>query len=199
MENEKFKNLVKGLEPLDETTAEELKNLVRDFPAFQLGWVMYAKNLKQINSPDFDSVLKRVAILVSDRKLLYRFLNNNNVNQRSKFDLEKDVPQSYSLKGESDLNHGDSLIDKFLQTSPGAIRKPNNESDDLSNDYLKQVVEKSVDENSEIVTETLALIYFQQKNYNKAQEAYQKLSLKYPEKSVYFATRIKEIEKLKNL
>ena len=61
----------------------------------------------------------------------------------------------------------------------------------------KDVSSRSVAENDELITETLAAIYYQQKNYEKAQEAYQKLSLKYPEKSVYFASRIKEIEVLK--
>ena len=49
-----------------------------------------------------------------------------------------------------------------------------------------------------VITETLASIYFQQKNFDKALDAYKKLSLKYPEKSVYFAGRIEEIELLKN-
>ena len=55
-----------------------------------------------------------------------------------------------------------------------------------------------MEENDEIITETLASIYTQQKNYDKALIAYQKLSLKYPEKNIYFASRIKEIEVLKN-
>jgi len=57
------------------------------------------------------------------------------------------------------------------------------------------VLKNSVAEPDEMVTETLAMIYFQQKKYDKALEAFQKLSLKYPEKSAYFASRIEEIEK----
>ena len=64
--------------------------------------------------------------------------------------------------------------------------------------WQKKVAEKSVQENEEIITETLANIYLQQKNYKKALDAFEKLSLKYPEKSVYFASRIKEIEEIKN-
>ena len=57
---------------------------------------------------------------------------------------------------------------------------------------------KSLIDEGEIVTETLAKIYADQGNYVKAIQAYRTLCLKIPEKSVLFAARIKELEKLKN-
>ncbi len=47
------------------------------------------------------------------------------------------------------------------------------------------------------MTETLAKIYTEQKNYEKAIRSYRILSLKYPEKSAYFARQIKSLTALK--
>ncbi len=45
-------------------------------------------------------------------------------------------------------------------------------------------------------TETLARIYIKQKRYDKALQIIKNLSLKYPEKSIYFADQIRFLEKL---
>lgn len=52
---------------------------------------------------------------------------------------------------------------------------------------------KSLVEDFTVVSETLANIYLQQEKYELAIQAYEALRLKYPEKSVYFAARLKEI------
>jgi len=60
----------------------------------------------------------------------------------------------------------------------------------------KKVAERSLHLSNSIVSETLASLLVKQERYGKAMDMYQKLSLKYPEKSHIFAA---EIEKLKNL
>jgi tetratricopeptide (TPR) repeat protein len=198
MENEKLNNLIANPGILNNETVIELKLLTEKYPWFQLGWMLYLKNLKEIESLDFESVLKKVAVLVSDRKLLYNYLNSET---QKKFD-KKDGEGIFLEFGETgsltENGEGNSLIDKFLQTNPGSIRRVPEVSTSAENENRLNVAEKSVTENDELITETLASIYFQQKNYEKAKESYQKLSLKYPEKSIYFAARIEEIEKLRN-
>lgn len=54
-----------------------------------------------------------------------------------------------------------------------------------------------VDQNS-FVTETLANIYFQQKKYDKALDAYEKLILRIPEKKPYFVDQIDKIKTILN-
>ncbi|MFV0236960.1 MAG: hypothetical protein ACK5HU_00290, partial [Flavobacteriales bacterium] len=54
----------------------------------------------------------------------------------------------------------------------------------------------SITENQNLMTETLANIYVEQKKYSKAIQAFKILSLKYPEKSGFFADQIKAIKNL---
>ncbi len=194
MNVEQFNKLVINPVLLNRETVEELREVVEEHPSFQLAWLLYLKNLKQIKSPEFNNVLKKVAVQVPSRKLLYKFLNTN----FHKLEINKQVAAEYKLDGEDTSEHGNSLIDRFLSSGQRERKSTDIGETEVAGEHIKEVVEKSTLETDEIITETLANIYFQQNNFEKAEEAYKKLSLKYPEKSVYFATRINEIEKLKN-
>ena len=89
--------------------------------------------------------------------------------------------------------NSDKIINTFIKNQP-KISKNNNQN------FFKptEIGRKSIKENKDLITETLAKVYTKQKYYNKAISAYQKLSLKYPQKSSYFADQIKLITKLKN-
>ena len=85
--------------------------------------------------------------------------------------------------------HNFQLIDDFLKSTERIIPDKN-----LKND--EDLSEKSWSSNDELMTETLAKVFVKQKKFKKAIEAYQILSLKYPEKNSLFANQIKEIKKL---
>ena len=87
------------------------------------------------------------------------------------------------------------LIDDFLEKNPKIV--PMKKTDITPVSTPSNFVQNT-EEYSDLMTETLAQIYIEQKKYDKAIKAYKILILKYPEKNSLFANRIKEIENLKN-
>ncbi len=80
------------------------------------------------------------------------------------------------------------IIDKIIKIEP-RINKPKGEFFNSANKAKDSVVE-----DDSIVSETLARIYAMQGNLGKAIKTYEILSLKFPEKSAYFAALIKELK-----
>jgi hypothetical protein len=91
------------------------------------------------------------------------------------------------------INQSVEIIEQFLHTEPGVIKadKQTNLEGDVSVD--------SVQEDDSFITDTLAKIYVKQGLHAKAIYAYERLSLKYPEKSAYFAAQIEKIKSILNV
>ncbi len=80
-------------------------------------------------------------------------------------------------------------IDRFLTENPKI-------DPDAKSTGAIDINESLTFDKNELMTETLARVYLEQKKYKKAIQAYKILSLKYPEKSGFFADRIKSVEKI---
>jgi tetratricopeptide (TPR) repeat protein len=81
-----------------------------------------------------------------------------------------------------------ALIDRFIENNPKI-------SPVKDAPKIVHISEQSQD-NSYLMTETLAKVYLEQKKYQRAIQAYEILILKYPEKSTFFADRISDIKVL---
>ena len=96
---------------------------------------------------------------------------------------EESAPKKLSRK---------ELIDKFIIENPSISRPKAEFFNPIS------VAQNSIIDQENIVSETLAQIYAKQGYIEKAISIYEKLCLKYPEKSSSFAAQIEELRKLNN-
>lgn len=184
---------------LNEQSLNELKGVVEEYPFFQAARMLWIKNLHLLDHISLNNELKIAAAHISNREKLYFLLNNFDfLNKVELLDYEK-INKAYKLEElpekekQSDKNENISLIDNFLQKQNVEKIKI-----DTSKNKIEDFSVKSSQENEDLMTETLANIYIKQKHFSKAINIFEKLCLKYPEKSIYFAARIKEAEKLIN-
>ncbi len=87
------------------------------------------------------------------------------------------------------LPKGIDIIDSFIKNDP-QIKAP--KAEQINNENKAK---QSAEDNYDLVSETLAAIYIEQMLYHKAIDTYEKLSLKFTEKSRYFADLIQSLEK----
>jgi tetratricopeptide (TPR) repeat protein len=103
------------------------------------------------------------------------------VSEVTKAEIEEAVAKS-------NVNDFQNILDKFIKENP-SISRPKAEFFNPVN-----MARQSVEEDEELVTETLANLLYKQGNLKKAIRAYEKLCLLYPSKMTYFASLIQKIK-----
>lgn len=207
-------------------SVEELQRLQSDYPYFQAVRFLYLKKLRCDFPERYPQALQENALYAGDRKALFTLLEGAEQTWKGLYPDEKEKPEtdafglidsflasrSSELGRETELypeasyrfddaetpaaapaENSFALVDAFLDASPEekepqtlvitVAEKPENEDSDELQD-------------EEFLTESLAKIYIKQRRYAKALEIIRKLSLKYPEKNIYFADQIRFLEKL---
>jgi pentatricopeptide repeat protein len=99
--------------------------------------------------------------------------------------------QQRPIQHEQEEGKQRKLIDRFIQFEPKIERGRAAEFPQAN------LAKESLEEDPELVTETMAQLFARQGKFDKARKVYRKLMEQFPEKSVYFAAQLKSIEKFK--
>ena len=211
MNKNNFIKILQEPNNLSEKDVSFLNEISREFPYFQISKAIFLKFLSENKDIKFKKFLRSTAAYTRDRSVLFEFVKKSQ-NQNEKVYFNKNeittVQSEYKIIEEEiieensfvewlklsnlrpiDRSNERETIDKFISEKPKlkaeVIEKESNndKADNLSNQ-------------AGYMTETLAKLYLNQKNYEKAIQSYKILILKFPEKNSYFADQIKKIKKL---
>ena len=193
---------------IDKDESIYISNILENFPYFQTAHILYSKALQNTKSIRFKSQLKKAAIYSGDRNILFDIIS-----QQEDLNISKATFKDKLIKEEKKAELHSFLDWISIVQTKKIVRSKKQKSDEIINIFLEKKpkiknnkqrffnasenAKKSIVENNDIITETLAKVYAKQEHFEKAILAYQKLSLKYPQKSSYFADQIKVIKKIK--
>lgn len=187
---------------LHEDTLPVLREVVDGYPWFREGWMLYLKNLKNLGDPDFDRSLHEVALRMNNRRRLKLFLESGSGDKWHETDQGKaSVPGDYSPEGSdsnADFPGGRSGKRELIETFLAGGATFGNLTADPGNGSGIDLAEKAAEVSDDILTGTFAELLVSQGKYAEAIEAFNKLTLRFPGKSIYFAARIEEVKNRMN-
>ena len=114
---------------------------------------------------------------------------NHSFNQWLQLSIKKTIVRTKREEIKNTPNK-ERLIDQFIENKPKIAP--------LEKGKIYTTVVDKNRQDAALMTETLAKVYLEQKKYENAMQAYKILSLKYPEKSGFFADQIKRTKILQN-
>jgi tetratricopeptide (TPR) repeat protein len=195
------KELIKYLQnpqTISQASLYDVEQLYEQYPYCSAIAILYLKALADREDLKFNNKLKKIALSVYSRERLHEitYLKAEVATPEIKNSEIKQVASAYSIedipiKTKAQDFKGQSLIDKFIESNPKI--SPISAGPE---DHKNVPIIPEIDISESIFTESLAKIYIRQKQYDKAKRIFEKLNLKFPEKSSYFADQIEKIDKL---
>ena len=105
--------LIKHPELLDKETLYDLRSLLALYPYYQTARLLLLQNLYLLHDPSFDEELRRSAIYITDRKVLFNLVEAAHYKLASVNKTEK-----ATAKADANGDRTISLIDNFLDSIP---------------------------------------------------------------------------------
>ena len=152
--------LINHPDEMDRDTLYELRSLLALYPYFQTARLLMLQNLYLLHDPTFDEELRRAAIYITDRKVLFRLIEAAHYKLQPQKKSDVAATPANSSHNESRTM---SLIDNFLETIPVEQEEPADPQRkkrkptpaDAAVDYVAYLLESEEDEAQEEQTPQL--------------------------------------------
>ena len=178
--------MVKGAIDIKRLNMDELLGVVSIYPWYGGARMELCRRLAE-SGPLSPELVSQAALYVESRSLLYKLVNSAGSDYSdSEVSTPAEAPARIFVVG------GDYF-------SASQYREVRRSEDSMFSSFASAdkegLVFEEPEEGFDLCTETLAGIYAEQGYINEAKQIYSKLSLRYPEKSVYFAALIEKLDK----
>ncbi len=188
------KELIKYLQnpaTISQADIYDVEKLYEQYPYCSSVAILYLKALADREDLKFNNRLKKIALSVYSRERLHDIIYLKPETKQKEITTTGYSIEDIPTNENTNVFKGQSLIDKFIESNP-KISPIGIEPE--TNKNVPVLSEPDISDN--IFTESLAKIYIRQKQYDKAKRIFEKLNLKFPEKSGYFVDQIEKIDKL---
>ena len=112
---ERIIELIKHPERLDRDTLYELRSMLALYPYFQTARLLMLQNLFLLHDPSFDEELRRAAIYITDRRVIFDMIEAAHYRLRPAKPADR---QTAEVQPQPSASRTISLIDTFLESMP---------------------------------------------------------------------------------